>query len=385
MLLKREIKTQVLTSRQRVINAIEHKPVDRVPIDLGMHYSTGISAFAYKNLREYLGLDTDKIEMVDMVQCLARVDDDILQRFHCDTILLHPGWEKTKSWQPKKGFDFIIPESSNPILQADGSYKMSYKGENLIMPKGGFFFDGGWPDFHNAPLEYTLDRTAKEAERIFKETDYFTTYMQFGAFFGEIDWLCKMMTDPDEVKEANKKMLAENKENAKAVIDRMGHYIQAIALNSDLGTQNAPWINPDVYEDVVAPFLKEFCRYIKEQSGLKIFLHSCGSIKDMIPILIDCGIDIINPVQISANNMQPEALKNIYGDNIAFWGGGCDTQNVLNNGTPSEVSENVKYLMKIFKQNSGFVFNQVHNIMGDIKPGNIVAMYDTAYKESFYN
>jgi uroporphyrinogen decarboxylase len=113
-------------------------------------------------------------------------------------------------------------------------------------------------------------------------------------------------------------------------------------------------------------------------------MHNCGSIKPLIPILIDCGIDVLNPVQISADNMDPGELKNEFGDKICFWGGGCNTQKVLNIGTPEDVKENVSMLVNIFKPGSGFVFNQVHNIMGDIKPENIVIMFDTAYEESFY-
>jgi uroporphyrinogen decarboxylase len=163
----------------------------------------------------------------------------------------------------------------------------------------------------------------------------------------------------------------------------MGGHIQAIAINSDLGSQIGPLCRPALWEELCAPFVKAFCDFIHQNSDLKIFLHSCGSIQEFIPALIECGVDIFNPVQITAENMDPRELKQKFGDKVTFWGGGCDTQRVLNMKTPEEVSANVRELIRIFKPGGGFVFNQVHNVMGDVKPENIVAMLDTAYEESF--
>jgi uroporphyrinogen decarboxylase len=377
-----KVKKETMTSRERVLKTINHKPVDRVPIDLGMHFSTGISAFAYWNLREYLGLSAGDIEIVDPVQFLARVDEDVLERFHCDCMLLHPGFTGTHRWNPRERYEFIIPEAMKPALDAEGSWIVERNGQRMRMPKGGFFFDGSWPGFGGDDF---FKRTAKEAERIYKETDYFTIFMGLWGFFShDPDFLCNMLTDPDLVIEENKKQLENQIKYAGEIIDSMGQYIQGVEVNSDMGMQSGPFCNPKVYEDLCAPFLKKLCDFIHQNSGLKIFMHNCGSIKPFIPTLIDCGVDILNPVQISADNMDPRELKEEFGNRITFWGGGCDTQRVLNMGTPRDVEENVHMLVNIFKTNGGFVFNQVHNIMGDVKPENIVAMFDTAYKESFY-
>lgn len=372
-----------MNSRNRVLNAIEHKEVDRVPIDLGMHFSTGISAFAYYNLREYLGLPIKSIEMVDMVQCLARVDDDILEMFHIDTKLLVPKFRKTKIWQYDQKYSFYVPHSAEIQKRMDGGFIMTADHSTLKMPKGGFFFDGGWPSFHGLNTEEWLSDMAFEAEKIYKDSDYFTCFMQFGAFFGDVDWLCRWHEDPDEVKKSQEEALENAKKYAGKVISKLGRNVQAVALNSDMGTQNGPMCNPELYNEFVAPYLKEFCTFIKNNSDYKIFLHSCGSIEPFIDTLIDCKIDVLNPVQISANNMAPKQLKDKYGDRICFWGGGCNTQQVLNIGTAQDVKNNVRELMEIFAKRSGFVFNQVHNIMGDIKPENIVAMLDAAYEYSF--
>ncbi len=161
------------------------------------------------------------------------------------------------------------------------------------------------------------------------------------------------------------------------------HNIDCVGLNSDLGIQNAPMINPEMYAEFCLPYLKDFCSKVHEWSGMKTFMHSCGSIEPLIPHLIEAGIDILNPVQISAANMEPSVLKEKYGSKICFWGGGCDTQNVLDRADVKGVRANVKQLTDIFKPNGGFVFNQVHNIMGNVPPENIVAMLDAAYENSF--
>lgn len=377
---------EFLTSRQRVINAVEHKAVDRMPIDLGAHTSTGISAFAYYNLRKYLGLSTDNIEMVDCVQNLARVDDDIIERFHIDTVFLNPTWENPKIWKPFGDYSFKVSPLFNAKLQDNGSYKMELKGETLYMPKGGFFFDGGWPDFYDyATAEQKVDAFAKRAEMLYNNTDKYI--MLTGFFFGFFDGLefaCDMLTDPEICIEHNEAFLKKQIELFDLVNKKMGKYLNCVEINSDLGTQTSLMCTPDSYEEIVYPYLKRFCEHIHNTSNLHIFMHSCGSISKLLDYIADAGVNIINPVQISASDMEPSYLKEKFGKKLCFWGGGCDTQSILNNASVDQITQHVAENIAIFKKDSGFVFNQVHNIMGDIAPEKIVALYDTAYKHSFY-
>lgn len=366
------------------MKAVNHEPVDRMPIDLGMHYATGISAFSYWHLLEYLDLPTDHVEIVDVVEMLARVDEAILKRFHCDTILLHPGWSSTHRWNPRDKYDFILPKTARPILRGE-YWEIDYKQDKLRMPKDGLFFDGAWPDFEDRSEDEVIRCTAAEAERIYKETDYYTLYMFFPGFFqGNPDWLCRMLLDPKGILEENQRLLERELKKAAKVIDSMGEYVQAVCIASDLGGQNGPLCRPSLYADLCGRFVKELCSFIHRNSDMKVYLHTCGSVQPLIPVFIDCGIDILNPVQISANDMDPLELKRKYGDKITFWGGGCDTQRLLSNATPEEVAANVKELVNIFKPNTGYVFTQVHNILGDVPPENIITMFDTAYEESFY-
>ena len=378
-------KKETMTSRERVRAAVEHRQPDRLPIDLGVHFSTGISVFAYRNLREYLGLSTDHIELIDCVQCLARVDTDVAERFHVDTVLLNPPYKKTKRWEARPGYTFDVPENFNPVLQPNGAYRVEFKGQKLYMPAGGFFFDGDWPDFYDLSTEDKHKFFAKRAERLYKETDKYTMYMGFSAFFGGLDFACDMLTDPDICIEANQKLFDEQIRIFDSVNEKMGKYINCIEVNSDLGTQNGLMCTPDSYREVCLPFLKKFCEHVHNTSDIHVFLHSCGAVSQLLPEIIEAGVDILNPVQISATGMDAQKLKAQYGDKICFWGGGCDTQNILNNATPDAVREHTKAQIETLKPGGGFVFNQVHNIMGNIAPENIVAMFDTAYENSFYD
>jgi uroporphyrinogen decarboxylase len=378
--------TETMTSRQRVLGAINHEPVDRMPIDLGGTIATGISAFAYHNLLRYLGLATDNIRINDMMKVfLAYVDEDIRRRFHCDCIALNPGWASTAKWNPRGKYSFIIPTNANPQLTNDRSWVVEHGERKMAMREGSYYFDGLLPDLHRIGEDALIEKTARHAEQLYKETDYYIILQDFPGYFSvEPKWLCDMLTDPEKIKAQNELLLESSISKVKKVISSMGGYVQSVHMANDMGIQTGPWCSLSAYEDVVLPYYKRFCSFVHENSDLKVHLHSCGSIKPLIPHLIDCGIDVLDPVQISAQNMNPTELKREFGDKICFWGGGCDTQNVLGTGTADEVSRNAAELIGTFKPNSGYVFSQVHNIMGNVPPENIVAMLDTAYEISSY-
>ena len=197
------IKKETMTSRERVHRAIRREPVDRFPIDLGCHFSTGISVIAYWNLCKYLGFGTDDIEMPDCVQCLARVEDDVARRFHVDTVLLNPPWPDRWRWNMRGEYTFWAPDTFRPRLREDGAWYLKSNGGYLEMPAGGYFFDGDWPDFYRLRHSDKLDIYAERAKRLYEETDRFTMYMGFGAYFDGIEFACDMLTDPDKCKAAN--------------------------------------------------------------------------------------------------------------------------------------------------------------------------------------
>lgn len=383
---------EAMTSRERVTRTLRREPVDRMPIDLGSHMSTGISAFAYWNLRRHLGLPVDDVWIPDVVQFLAYVDEDVRRRFHLDCILLQPRWPAVTTWSPRAPYSFQVPAGFNPQRDDAGDWIVRQGERSMRMPAGGHFFDGAWlSNWGGEGDDAALDILGREAERIYKETDYATNFVGYGYGFGfgafrggDYETIIRFMEDPAKVHEEQRSLCDWMIGRAGKIIDRLGPYVQLITIGEDMGTQSAPMCRPSMVEELVAPYLTKFCDFIHQHSDIKIFLHCCGSIKPLIPMLIDCGVDVLNPVQISASNMDPRELKREFGDRIVFWGGGCDTQNVLGRATPAEVARNVRELVGTFKPNGGFVFNQVHNIMGDVPPENIVAMFDAAYEAGAY-
>ena len=167
-------------------------------------------------------------------------------------------------------------------------------------------------------------------------------------------------------------------------LDEVGDLVDVIMIGDDLAGQNGPLFSPDVYRRIVKPRHRRLVQYIRSRTKAKIWYHTCGACTDLIPEIIDNGADILNPVQVSAKNMDPAALKQRFGENLVFWGGGVNAQQVLPRGTPQEVAENVRQNLKAFMPGGGYVFNNVHNIQGEVPAENILALYDTAYENGFY-
>lgn len=315
----------------------------------------------------------------------------IAHKVFVDCILLQPRWKSVAAWSPRPPYEFVIPAGVRPRADVSGNWIVTQEEASMRMPAGGFFFDGAWlSNWSGLEEDDAIEVFAREAERIYKETDYATNFtgygygLGFGAFFGDFHRLVQMLDDPATVKEEHRAQCKAMIARAGKILDRMGPYIQLLTIGDDMGAQNGPMCRPSVVEQCVAPYLKEFCDFVHRNSDVRIFMHNCGSIKPLIPILLDCGVDVLNPVQVSADDMDPRDLKREFGDRVVFWGGGCDTQNVLGRATPQEVARHVEELVGIFKPGGGFVFNQVHNIMGDVPPENIVAMLDAAYEAGFH-
>ena len=383
--------TETMTSRERVIRTLRHEPVDRVPIDLGSHTSTGISAYAYWHLLEHLGMSTEGIWVPDVVQFVAMVDEEIRQRFHCDCIMLEPPWPRRVLWRPRDDYEFLIPDTFSPHKSPEGGWVVEKGVQSMRMLEGGYFFDGDWIRcWDDLPEDEALALYARQAEWIYNETPYATNFIGytrgvgFGSFFGGFEQAVRMLTDPEAVLEENAVKCAEWIARFHKVNRLMGAHIQLVTLGNDMGMQTGPMCRPEHIERFCIPFYRRFCDAVHQNSDIKVFLHNCGGIRPLIPLLIDAGIDALNPVQVSAQGMDPRELVRDFAGRIVFWGGGCDTQRVLGAKSPREVAAHVREQVRIFKVGRGFVFSQVHNIVGNVPPENIVAMLDTAYEESFY-
>lgn len=407
-----------MNSRERVLTALRHQEPDRVPIDLDGMRSTGIMAVAYNRLKAYLGMTDGETKLYDIMQQLAHPEPPILERFGVDVLpLSRPSWgldptnPAWKPWTLPDGSPALVPSGFEPVQDERGAWLMLDDEGHVTyrMPAGGLYFDGVYhplaeattvaeieafelPDISDEELAWLR----REARRLYETPDISDNKAIMGEFGGNIlegaqglrGWdrfMMDMAGDPKLAQALAQKLADHYVVNLPRYLDAVGDYIQIIQMGDDLGTQRGPQMSPDMYRRIIKPCHRQVYEYVKTHSDLYIFLHSCGSIYKLIPDLIEIGVDILNPVQISAAEMDPARLKREFGQDVVFWGGGADTQHVLPNGTLEEVRQHVRELIEIFAPGGGYVFCQVHNIQADVPPENIVAMFEAALEFGRYS
>ncbi|MGD1995515.1 MAG: uroporphyrinogen decarboxylase family protein [Anaerolineae bacterium] len=396
-----------MNSRERVLTALAHKEPDRVPIDLGASPVTGINAVAYRQLKEHLGAGGQPVRVADILLQLAEVEEPIRQRFGVDVIGLPlleplPGVRNTR-WKP-----WILPDGSSALISADFKPEVTERGDLLIrapngsvsqwMAAGTYHFVPCDPPLAKATLEdlqrfepsrisdEELDSLCRAARRLHDETDYAI----FGWFGGSLiegaqfarGW-ARFMQDLKREPEFAAALVEELAEVALADLKRylgaVGEYVHVVGFGDDLGIQTGLQFHPDLYRRFFLPHHRQLYGLVHARSRGRVFLHSCGSVYDLIPDLIEAGVDILNPVQ-SAAKMEVERLKQDFGDQLTFWGGGCCPQRVLPWATPEEVETDVRERLRMLSPGGGYVFAPIHDIQPDAPPQNVVAMYDAALR-----
>ncbi|MBN1877200.1 MAG: methyltransferase [Anaerolineae bacterium] len=411
----------MMTSRERVMAAIEHREPDRVPVDLGGHRSSGIMAIAYHKLKQYLGISSGNIYVYDFVQQLAIVEPLILERFGVDTVELGRGFalgpKDWRDWVLPDGTPCKIPSFIHPV-QVNGDWHIYASDEgqspaNLIavQKKGSLYFEQTcfpWltytgDDFSNlrdamdqvmwatlgsppAPIGFDDDglaRLAAGAKALRASTDraviglFGGNLMEWGQFLFRMDnFLMLLAGEPRRMHKFLDTLVAYHLDNLKKFLSAVGPYIDILLFGDDLGMQHGPQISSRMYRAFFFPRHKLLWQTAKRLADVKVMLHSCGSVAAYIPMFIEAGLDILQPLQTSARDMEPATLKREFGKDLCLWGGACDTQHVLPCGTPEEVAADVRQRVATFAPGGGFVFQQVHNIMADVPPENVVAMLD---------
>ena len=406
-----------MTSRERIIAAVEHRQPDKVPVDLGATPSSGISAIAYGNLKRHLGLNHGPPQVYDVVQQLAQPEDAILERFRIDVVDIGRAFNtEAPAWRPTTladGQAALYPNWFHPENQADGSLIARVEdGLDIAhMPAGGTFFDqsyfpyiDGYPaDFRDLSREMSRvlwaalvhspwDHAAEpgfwdilraKALEMRRKSDRALMIVigcnlfEWGTFLRRMDnFLMDLAAEPAQVEALLDALMERHLVALEKTCKAVGDVADIIRFGDDLGTNNGPFMSPRTYQQLFKPRHKLLCDYVHKHTRMKTFLHSCGSIRALMPDLIEAGFDIINPVQTTCRGMEPEGLKADFGKDLCFWGGGCDTKSVLPTGTPLEVKDHVKRRLDIFMPGGGFVFNTVHNILPEVPPQNIVAMFE---------
>jgi uroporphyrinogen decarboxylase len=398
-----------MTSRERVLAALNHNQPDRVPIDFSGHRSSGIAAMAYPKLREFLGLPPKPVRVYDIVQQLAVVDEDVLDRFGVDTIELGRGFAlDDDSWFPwtlPDGTPCFVP-SWTPLEKDDGRWVIRSKTGKVLahMPEGVLYFeqtyypflDGDDLEAISTALEESMwtavasppgpidDQSLSEGAKRLREKTGRAIIGLFGGNLFEIGqflyrndrFMMMLAAEPKHAHRFLDKLVEIHLANLEKFLNAVGEYVDIILFGDDLGMQTGPMMSPQMYREFFKPRHQLLWNRAKQLADVKVMLHCCGGVWELLPDLIEAGLDAINPVQISCSGMDAGRLKADFGKDITFWGGGCDTRDILPTGTPQQVAENVKEQVRILSPCGGFVFQQVHNILANIPPANIAAMFD---------
>jgi len=371
-------------SRERVHAALDHREPDRIPFDLGGSRMTGIHVRAYAGLRAGLGLPPVDVRVGDLTQQLAEVDTDVMDLLGCDVRLVGP--------RPSAGY-------RREMAEADGYTSfLDEWGVGRRMPvNGGLYYDsfgsplGGevdaaaidaypWPD----PTDPARYEGMAEAARQIAEVEGRAVFV--GSICGGLseglfkmrgfeDGYMDLAAEPERARQVMEKILEIKLAYWDRVLRELGDLVDVVGEADDLGGQDRPLFAPATYRALVKPLQAELFSFIRARTSAKIFFHTCGAVRDLLPDLIEVGVDVLNPVQVSATGMDSADLKREFGRDLVFWGGGVDTQRVLGAGTPDEVRAEVRRRVADLRGDGGFVFAAVHNIQPNVPAANILAMW----------
>jgi uroporphyrinogen decarboxylase len=401
-----------MLSRDRVLSALNHREPDLVPIDLGAHRSSGVAAIAYARLRDYLGLPRTPLRVYDITQQLAIVDEDVLDRFGVDALELGRGFSLQETdwvdWSLPDGTPCQVPAWTVPAREEGRWVLRSRTGRTLAqMPDGALYLEGAYYPFaegghDRAALSEVLDECSipgvpgpstdgprgepllvQGARRLRERTQraivgiFGGNLLETGnALYRNDNFLTLLADDPAQVEDFLDRLTEHHLAKLERFLRLVGSSIDIILFGDDLGMQTGPQMSPRMYRALFKPRHARLWKRAKELADVKVMLHCCGGVRPLLPDLIDAGLDAINPVQISCAGMDAAGLKRDFGRDITFWGGGCDTQWTLGHATPDQVREHVKRQAEIMRPGGGFVFQQVHNVLANVPPQNVVAMLD---------
>jgi len=396
---------------------------DRIPFDLGGHRSSGIAAMAYARLKKALGMRSGDIYVYDIIQQLAIVEEPVLDLFGVDTIELGRAYliDSTDwvDWELPDGTPCKIPAMIRMERNEDDWYLLAEDGLRTgVMKKGCPYFetirypmqdmDYDSQDFAGVTtafkhsmwcstpspgghlgLEGSDLTELKEGARKLRESTDRAIIGLFGGnlfetpqlMFNNENYLLYTAIYPEATIRLSQRLCDHYCSEMRKWLSAVGPYIDIMAFGDDFGSNQGPIIDPEMYRQYYKPYHQKMWLLAKELAPhIRIMLHSCGSIEPFLDDMIEAGLDAVNPVQISCRGMELPVLKQKYYGRITFWGGGCDTQSILESGTPKQIDEHVRQQISVMKGGGGFVFQQVHNILGNVPAENIIQMLESLDK-----
>ncbi|MGQ9621521.1 MAG: uroporphyrinogen decarboxylase family protein [Bacteroidales bacterium] len=412
-----------MTSREIVLAALDFKETEKIPVDFGSTAVTGIHVKAIENLRKHYNLEQRPVKVIEPYQMLGEVDEELAEILGTDVtgiasrknmfgIPQDEGWKEFRTFW---GQIVLMPEKFNVTYDSDGSLLIHPEGDTTVppsakMPCAGYFFDA-------LPRQGMIDDNKLNADDNLEEFGFISDEdlnwwkKQFeqsrkskkavvanfgGTAIGDIalvpglnlkypkgirdvaEWYISTVARQDYLHQIFDRQTNIAIHNFSKLYENGGDAVDVVFIcGTDFGTQTSTFCSNQVFDELYAPYYRKMNEWIHKNTGWKTFKHSCGAIESFIKKFIDCGFDILNPIQINAAGMHPGKLKIKYGKNIVFWGGGVDTQKILAFGTPREVRKQVIENCKIFGKGGGFVFNTVHNIQANVPVENLVSMIET--------
>lgn len=412
-----------MNSRERVNLALNHKEPDLVPLDLGGSAVSGMAVASVYLLRQALKLDPPgtPVKVIEPFQMLGEVKPDLAEALGVDVVTIGArgtffGY-RNENWKPWTFNEtpVLVPGAFNTEPEPNGDILQYPDGDKSApasarMPAGGYYFDAivrqepiddekldpadNCEEF--GPVsEDDLAYYAREVGRIYDETEKAILGSFGGTSFGDIalvpatqlkhpkgirditEWYLSTAMRRDYVYKVFERQCEIGLANLKRIHEAVGNRLSVVFVTgTDFGMQTGPFISPKAYRDLYQPFHKEINGWIHKNTTWKTFIHSCGSVTALLPGFVESGFDILNPVQLSAANMDGRMLKERFGARVTFWGGGVDTQRTLPFGTPDEVRQEVRERMRVLGPGGGFVFNTIHNVQASVPAENLVALYD---------
>ena len=419
---------QTMTSRERLAATLRHEATDRVCVDFGAGFQTGLGAGAVHRLREaLLGKSSQPVKVVESYQMLGEMDEELRRALGLDVVGVHGSGTmfgfKNEGWKPFTMFDgtpVLVPGRFNVTPAEDGGWMMHPEGDTSVppsawMPKDTFFFDsvnrqGALDEAALDPadnceeMEVVSDAEvahfAQLARHYHEQTDYGIYMTLPGTAFGDIalvpapwmkhpkgirsveDWYMATAMRRDYVQKVFEVQCECALKSIEKLAAAVGERAQVVFVSgTDFGTQTGQFCSVKTYRELYKPFHKAVNDLIHKLTPWKTFIHSCGAVAPFIAEFIDAGFDVLNPVQCSATGMDPRWLKREFGRQIVFWGGGVDTQKTLPFGTPEEVYREARERIDIFAEGGGFVFNSIHNVQSNVPTENMLALF-RAIKDS---
>lgn len=414
-----------MKSRQKLSDALNHKQAAQIPIDFGGTMCSGMHVTCVAALREYYGLAKMPVKIHEPFQMLGYIEDDLKNILGVDVEAVNPrnnmfGFPNTnwKEWRLDNGLEVLVPGKFNTSKDSEGNTFIYPEGDMTVppsgrMPYGGYYFDAiirqEVIDEENFNPEDNLEEfkpVSDEAIAYFKESIQAAAATGRGVLasfggtgLGDIalvpgpfmkkpkgirditEWYISTAARKDVLHSIFSKQTDIAVENMNKLNLAAGSLIDVVFIcGTDFGTQCGTFCSKETFLELYRPYYKKMNDWIHANTDWKTFKHSCGAVESFMPLFIESGFDIINPVQCSADGMDPQSLKDKYGDKLTFWGGGVDTQRVLPFGTPKEVREQVLQRCGIFSKNGGFVFNSIHNVQAKTPVENIVSMIDAVHE-----